>query len=62
MKEFEITTKTKYCKHIFLTKAKNGKLALRNLMTHSSDFKSIEDWDDEADIMKITIKRQKTDE
>ena len=41
MKEFEITTKTKNGTYIFLTKARCGKTAVKNLLTHSGDFKHI---------------------
>lgn len=41
MDEFEIITKTKSAKYIFLTKAAHGKAALRNLLIYSGDFKNI---------------------
>ena len=41
-KSFSVeTTYNKYAKMVYLTKAKNGKQALENLITNSSDFNNI---------------------
>lgn len=59
MNEYEIITKTKSTKYIFLTKAQHGKAALRNLMTHSNDFKCILGLM-ESNTMTIKIKKLNT--
>jgi len=41
MRAFAVTTNTKYGKNVFLTKANNGKEALNNLITKSSDYNDI---------------------
>ena len=54
MKEYEITTRTKYSKATFLTEGKNVKSALKNLINRSADFQySCEHCDDK---LRITIK------
>ena len=58
MKTFEITTKTKYGRYIFLTMAKNGKEALNGLIKHSGDFNNILSKQD-SDNMDIKISKIK---
>ncbi len=41
MKGFRVVTTTKNGKYVFLTNARCGKGAVRNLLTHSGDFKHI---------------------
>lgn len=52
--DFEIITNTNSGRYTFLTKAKNGKGALLNLIEHSSDFKNILG-EKESNRMSITI-------
>lgn len=56
MKEFEVKTTTKNGIYIFLTKARCGKGAIRNLLNHSGDFKQIMGIM-ESDKMTIKVKK-----
>ncbi len=54
MKSFEVKTKTSFGEYFFYTKGKNGKDALKNLITKSNDFKYILG-KDESNTMTISI-------
>ena len=56
MYDFEIETKTKSGKYVFLTKANNGKDALNNLIEKSGDFRFIINKKESNDMI-IAIKK-----
>ena len=57
MKEFEIITKTKQGIYTFLTKAENGKSALKKFIEKSNDFKQILN-EKESNFMDIKIRTE----
>jgi hypothetical protein len=59
MMTYEIITSTKYGKHVFYTKANNGKDALMNLLKKSADYRMI--MKRESDYMFINVSRDKRD-
>lgn len=59
LKSFSVETEYKYGKAIFLTKAKNGKEALKNLINYSCDYQQLLK-DSDSNNMQISVEHLKS--